>query len=178
MKMEKKTNRALLVIDMLRDFLEPEGALFCGERARLIIPFVAKQIEHFHQSGEPVIFICDSHRRHDPEFKLFKPHCLQGTKGAEIIPELPVGRRDIIVRKRRYSAFYNTRLAAILKRKKISEVYVTGVCTSICVMDTVGDLRNRDYEVYVFRRGVADFDPRAHRFALKRMGLIYGAKII
>lgn len=178
MKKARETKKALLVIDMLRDFLEPEGALFCGDKARLIIPFVAKKIEEFHQSGDPVIFICDSHRRNDPEFNLFKPHCLKGTKGAEIIPELPVHRKDIIVRKSRYSAFYNTRLAAILKKKKISEVYVTGVCTSICVMDTVGDLKNRDYEVYVFRRGVADFDPKAHRFALQRMSQIYGAKII
>ncbi len=178
MKNEKKIKKALLVIDMLRDFLEPEGALFCGEKARSIIPFVAKQIEAFRQSGDPVIFICDSHRPNDPEFDLFKPHCIKGTKGAEIIPELPVARGDIIVRKSRYSAFYKTKLGDILKMRRISEVYVTGVCTSICVMDTVGDLRNRDYKVYVFRRGVADFDPQAHRFALKRMDKIYGAKII
>jgi len=178
MKKEKKSQKALLVIDMLRDFLEPEGALFCGPKARKIIPFVARQIETFHQAGDPVIFIADTHRPRDPEFNLFKPHCIRGTKGAQIIPELPVQRGDIIVRKSRYSAFYKTRLDAILKRKKIAQVYVTGVCTSICVMDTVGDLRNRDYEVYVFRQGVADFDPRFHRFALERMARIYGAKII
>ncbi|MCX7973415.1 MAG: cysteine hydrolase [Candidatus Aminicenantes bacterium] len=174
----KNENRALLIIDMLRDFLEPDGALFCGEKARRIIPFVAQQIEAFHQKGDLVIFICDSHKRNDPEFKLFKPHCLKGTKGAQIIPELPVNPKDIIVSKTRYSAFYQTNLEDILKRKRINKVFVAGVCTSICVMDTVGDLRNRDYEVYVLRQGVADFNPRFHRFALERMAKIYGAKII
>lgn len=178
MKKTRKTKKALLVIDMLRDFLEPEGALFCGEKARRIIPFVIKQIETFHQKGDPVIFICDAHKRHDPEFKLFKPHCLKGSKGAQIIPELPLKPEDIVVSKTRYSAFYQTNLEDLLKKKGITDVYVTGVCTSICVMDTVGDLRNRNYEVYVFRQGVADFDPRAHRFALERMAKIYGAKII
>ncbi len=178
MKPKNKAKRALLVIDMLRDFLEKDGSLFCGEKARRIIPFVVDQINSFYQTGEPVIFIRDSHDRRDKEFSLFPPHCVKGTRGAEIIPELPVKKGAIMVPKTRYSAFYGTKLAAILKRMGVEEVYVTGVCTSICVMDTVGDLRNRDYPVYVFRRGVADFDATAHRFALRRMEKIYGAKII
>ncbi len=173
-----KGKKALFVIDMLRDFLEKDGALFCGQKARKIIPFVISQVENFRQREEPIIFICDSHAADDPEFSLFPPHCIQGTKGAEIIPELPVRKGDIIVRKKRYSAFFGTRLEAIIRKKQVEEVYVTGVCTSICVMDTVGDLRNRDYPVYVFAQGVADFDPQAHRFALKRMEKIYGARII
>ncbi|MGQ9470417.1 MAG: cysteine hydrolase family protein [Candidatus Aminicenantales bacterium] len=178
MKAKKKAKRALLVIDMLRDFLEQEGSLFCGQKARRIIPFVVDKINSFYQAGEPVIFIRDSHDPKDNEFNLFPPHCVKGTKGAEIIPELPVRKGAIMVPKTRYSAFYGTNLGTILKRKQVTEVYVTGVCTSICVMDTVGGLRNRDYPVYVFRRGVADFDPAAHRFALRRMEKIYGAKII
>jgi nicotinamidase/pyrazinamidase len=178
---KKKNNqkkKVLLVIDMLRDFLEQDGALFCGERARRIIPFVQHQIDVFHQSGDLVIFICDAHRRNDLEFTLFPPHSIKGTRGAQIVPELRVGPKDIIIPKTRYSAFYGTRLSALLKQKRITEAYVVGVCTSICVMDTVGDLRNRDYPVFVFRQGVADFDPKAHRFALQRMEKIYGAKLI
>jgi len=40
----------------------------------------------------------------------------------------------------------------------VEHVYLAGVCTSICVMETVADLRNRDYSTFIFRRGVADFD--------------------
>jgi nicotinamidase/pyrazinamidase len=53
-----------------------------------------------------------------------------------------------------------------------------GVCTNICVMDTVGGLANRDYNITVPRAGVADFDTEFHEFALKRMGKIYGARIV
>jgi len=65
----------------------------------------------------------------------------------------------------------------VLKDHKICEVHVLGVCTSICVMDTVGDLRNRDLTVIVWKKGVADFDEQAHGFSLRRMEKIYGAKI-
>lgn len=170
--------KALLVVDMLNDFIRKNGALDCGESAREIIPFVRSKINEFHQNKDLVVFICDSHEKNDVEFELFPPHCVKGTEGAEIIKELPVGEYDPIVYKSRYSAFYNTDLAGILKKNNVKKVYVTGVCTSICVMDTVGDLRNRDYPVFVYEKGVADFDPEAHQFSLKRMKKIYGAQII
>jgi len=170
--------KALLVVDMLKDFLEPAGALYCGDKARDIIPFVREKIKAFHEKDDFVVFICDSHREDDPEFEMFPRHCVEGTPGAEIIDELPVGASDTVIRKTRYSAFYDTDLDRVLERNDVDEVHVVGVCTSICVMDTVGDLRNRDYPVTVYRRGVADFDPGAHRFSLQRMEKIYGARIV
>ncbi len=170
--------KALLVIDMLKDFLNKDGALYCGDESRKILPLIKEKIEQFHRKGDLVVFICDSHDPDDLEFRLFPRHCVSGTSGAEVIDELPLGKQDFIVKKTRYSAFYKTKLDEILKKNKVSEVYVVGVCTSICVMDTVGDLRNRDYPVIVYKDGVADFDQKAHKFSLERMEKIYGAKII
>jgi nicotinamidase-related amidase len=45
-------------------------------------------------------------------------------------------------------------------------------------MDTVSDLRNRDYKVVVHSDAVADFDPEAEQFALKRMEKVLGAQVI
>lgn len=170
--------KALFVIDMLKDFLNKNGSLYCGDKSRKIIPFVQKKIDEFHRDGNLVVFICDSHDENDLEFKMFPKHCLTGTDGAQIIDELFVEEKDAVVKKTRYSAFYKTNLDNILKDNKISEVHVAGVCTSICVMDTVGDLRNRDYKVLVYKEGVADFDEKAHQFSLERMQKIYGATII
>jgi len=125
-----------------------------------------------------VIFLKDNHSEDDLEFEVFQKHCVKGTKGAEIIDELKVAENDIDILKTRYSGFYNTNLDEVLKEKNIKEVEVVGVCTSICVMDTVGDLRNRDYPVVVWKNGVADFDDEAHRFALIRMEKIYAVKVI
>ena len=83
-----------------------------------------------------------------------------------------------MIKKARYSGFYETELDAVLKGNLIDKVVVMGVCPSICVMDTLGGLRERDYRVKVYRRGVADFDLQFHDFFLKRMEKAYGARII
>jgi nicotinamidase/pyrazinamidase len=170
--------KALFIIDMLNDFLRKDGALYCGDKSREIIPFVKGKIEEFHKNEDLVVFICDSHAPDDIEFKIFPKHCVAGTEGGQIIDELPVDDKDPIIRKTRYSAFYNTNLDDVLQKHDITEVHVLGVCTSICVMDTVGDLRNRDHKVIVYKDGVADFDPQAHRFSLERMKKTYGAEIV
>lgn len=170
--------KALFVIDMLKDFLNNDGALYCGESSRKIIPFIKEKIEEFHKNEDLVVFICDSHDPDDLEFKMFPKHCVTDTAGAEIIDELPVDEKDMIIKKKRYSSFYGTDLDRVLKDHKISEVQVVGVCTSICVMDTAGDLRNRDITAVVYKNGVADFDPQAHDYALRRMEKVYGAKIL
>ena len=170
--------KALLVVDMLEDFLDAGGALFCGKGAQEIIPFVQRRINQARGEGTLVIYICDAHREDDLEFAMFPRHCLAGTKGARIIKELKAQDADIVIKKTRYSGFYGTNLGEILRERQVEEVEMVGVCTSICVMDTVGDLRNRDYEVIVYKEGVADFDEEAHQFALKRMEKIYGAKVV
>lgn len=170
--------KALLVVDMLEDFLEEGGALFCGKKARKIIPFIQERINQAHQKEDLVIYICDVHREGDLEFEMFPQHCLEGTKGARIIKELKRQDADLVVKKQRYSGFYGTDLGKMLKERQVEEVEIAGVCTSICVMDTVGDLRNRDYQVVVYKNGVADFNEEAHQFALKRMERIYGAKVV
>ena len=170
--------KALLIIDMIKDFINPDGALYCGDTSRKIIPFIKGKIDEFHRSNGLVVFLCDSHEEDDLEFKMFPKHSVAGTEGAEIIDEMPVGEKDIIIRKKRYSAFYGTNLDVVLQENDVNEVNVVGVCTSICVMDTVGDLVNRDYEVIVCKKGVADFDQKAHQFALERMSNVYGAKVV
>jgi len=169
--------KAILVIDMLNDFVDPRGALYCGESARAIIPAVRRLMEEFSRQGDLIVVVKDAHRDDDPEFRMFPPHAVRGTWGAAVIPELPVPQDAVVVEKTRYSAFFGTPLENILKEYAPDEVWVVGVCTSICVMDTVGDLRNRDYPVVVPSEAVADFDPEFHAFALKRMERVYGAAV-
>ena len=170
--------RVLIVVDMLNDFVDERGALFCGPAARRIIPFVAQKIAEFRQQGQPIIYLRDSHSPDDREFEAFPPHCMRGSWGGEIIPELAPAPGDIIIEKTRFSGFFRTPLEKELERLKAQELHFVGVCTNICVMDTVGDARNRDYPVVVYRDGVADFDQEAHEFALKRMERIYRARVI
>ena len=169
--------RALIIVDMLNDFIREEGALYCGETARAIIPFIQERLEAARNDGGLVVFLQDSHAEDDKEFEKFPRHCVAGTWGNEIIPELSPQAGEPVIAKTRYSGFYGTDLDRILAEAGVTAVEIVGVCTSICVMDTVGGLANRDYPVFVPEAGVADFDPQFHRFALKRMAQLYGAEV-
>jgi nicotinamidase-related amidase len=63
-------------------------------------------------------------------------------------------------------------------KPKDTVVEVVGVCTSICVSDTIGDLANQDYATVIHRNCVADFDQEMHDMAIKRMSNLYGTEII
>ena len=167
---------AVLVVDMVRGFLEEGYPLYCGARARRIIPNVQQLLERELAQGSKVFFLCDHHAADDPEFKVFPPHCVEGTAEAEVIPELRQYQGEVIP-KRRYSAFFDTPLEEKLKELKPEKLIVCGVCTDICVVHTVANARNRDYEVEVPVDCVASFDETAHHFALEHMEKVLGAKL-
>ena len=167
---------AVLVIDMVRGFLEEGHPLYCGERARRIIPGVQYLLEQELARDAKVFFICDHHAPDDAEFKLFPPHCIAGTAEAELIPEL-AGYQGEVIPKRRFSAFFDTPLEERLNELGPERLIVCGVCTDICVLHTVSDARSRGWEVEVPVGCVASFDERAHHFALEHMEKVLGAKL-
>ncbi len=170
-------NEALLVIDMLHDFLNEDGALSIGDSGQIIRQVGCRLVE-WRSRGKPVIYIMDRHLPTDAEFQMFPPHCLSGEKGAEIIAELAPRRGDILIHKRRYSAFFGTDLDLTLRELGVSELELTGVCTNICVLYTAADARMLNYGVTVRRECVASFDENAHVFALKEMEKTLGVKVI
>jgi len=167
----------VIVIDMVRGFLEKGHPLYCGEAARSIIPCVRDLLQRETERGAHILYLVDTHSPDDKEFEMFPPHCIQGSSECELIPELAEFPGEIIP-KRRYSAFWGTDLDQRLEELRPDSLVVVGVCTDICVMHTVADARNRGYAVEVPRDCVASFDPQAHAFALGHMEKVLGAKIV
>jgi len=172
------SKKALIIVDMLNDFVDEKGALYCGDTARLIIPFIQERLKSYRNRKDLVIYLQDSHDEDDKEFEKFPKHSVAGTWGCEVISELSPQAGEKVIPKKRYSGFYGTDLENVLKSAGIDDVEVVGVCTSICVMDTVGGLANRDYKITVPVKGVADFDTAFHEFAIKRMKQLYGAGVL
>jgi nicotinamidase/pyrazinamidase len=167
----------VLVIDMTKAFMEKGHALYCGDKARRIIPNIQSLLEKELKTGATVLFLNDHHDPDDLEFRMFPPHSIQGTEETHIIPEL-AGFQGEVIPKKRYSAFYDTTLGPRLIELKPDKITVSGVCTDICVCHTVSDARDRDYEVEVPVNCVASFDEKAHRFALQHMEKVLGAKLV
>ena len=161
---------ALLVLDMLNDFVR-RGAPIEVPANRKAVPSIRREIERARSMGNPVIYVCDNHRPDDKEFSRYNwpPHAVRGTEGQKVISELEPEGGDIIIKKTYYSAFYKTRLQAVLGKLGIGEVRLTGCLTHVCVLFTAYEAALRDFGVTVVKDGVADLTRAYHESALRIM---------
>ena len=146
-----ETDRAaLLVIDMQNDFVA-EGGVMQVPKAAAIIPKLKELIACCRECGVPVIYTVQAfHPRYNLcplEVKKF-PHLetkgmREGTTGIEIFPAIKPQEEDIIIKKRRFSAFYNTELELVLRDIKgvnqIDTTIISGTVTNICCESTARD---------------------------------------
>ena len=73
--------RALLVVDMIEDFVHEGGALYCGPSMARIVPVIKQEIVRARAAAEPVVYLADNHLPDDAEFQMFPPHALAGKIG-------------------------------------------------------------------------------------------------
>jgi nicotinamidase/pyrazinamidase len=169
--------KSLLIVDMLYDFIRPQGALPVPDGYR-IVPFIKEEINKAKQQNYPVIYLCDSHIKNDQEFEIWPQHCVKGTKGAQIIKELSPSSEDIIVEKTTYSGFYKTELESILDKNDIDTLIITGVVTNICILYTSADARMRGYEVIIPKNCVAALNENDQKFGLKQLQEVLHCKVV
>jgi|SRR5215471_10593241 len=171
--------KALLLIDIQNDFL-PGGALEVPEGDK-IIPVVNELQNYFElvvatQDWHPPDHksFASNHAGKKPfdvidlnglQQTLWPNHCVQGTAGADFSAELNTNKVEAIFRKGTnpeidsYSGFYDnghlksTCLADYLRGKKVSEVYITGLCADICVFFTAMDSLQAGLETYIIEEG-------------------------
>jgi nicotinamidase/pyrazinamidase len=175
--------RVLIVTDAQEGFTR-RGNLASPE-CTAAIPRILRIAEEELAAGTPVVFTKDSHVVNDAEFRMFPPHCIVGTEEHDLVEELRAlePRATAVTLKRRYSAFFDTDLDGVLRDLDPDEVHLCGFCTDICVLHTVSDLRNRDYEVVVRSEGCETFDAPGHdhrevnRWALSHIERILGARV-
>ncbi|MHA2377812.1 MAG: cysteine hydrolase family protein [Candidatus Thorarchaeota archaeon] len=149
---------ALLVIDMQNDFIK-EGSILEVPKIREQIPKIKKLIEACRELGMPIVYTRQVYRADTAVrplvldmFSLLDNEGLrEGTEGAEIHDELKPLPNDFIVKKLRFSGFYNTDLESILRnirgRRTIDTVIICGTVTNICCESTARDAFERDYRV-------------------------------
>ncbi len=171
------STKALLIIDMLNDFVLPGAPLEVPD-TRKIIPNIGREIIKAREEGYQIIYLCDAHAPDDKEFKMWPRHSVKGTKGAQVVDELEPEPKDIVVEKTTYSGFYNTRLEEVLKSSGAEEIVLTGCVTNICILYTAYDLVSRGYKVMLPKDCVAGLNKDDHEFALRQMEKILKVKIV
>jgi len=161
---------ALLIVDMQHDFVDKDGALPC-ENASSIIPKIRQLCAEARRAGVPVIYTKEVHRPQEVDFGREldgdEPiHCVDGSKGAEFVEQLQPKESDYVIIKRRYSSFFGTDLAILLRGLAVDTLYITGVATDVCVYLTAMDAHQFDFKVKIPRDCVAGTSQSAHEAAI------------
>lgn len=139
---------AIIVVDMLKDNFKESSRNPYLQTGRTIIPNLQKLLKESRKREFPIIFACDSFLKEDFIFKgRMKVHSLRGTRGAEVVDDLKPRPTDIVLPKRRFSAFFKTDLDQTLRALDVDTIMVTGITTEVCVLMTVMDGLSHDFSV-------------------------------
>jgi nicotinamidase-related amidase len=102
---------------------------------------------------------------------------LDGQWGSQILEELDPRPEDVMVTKRRPSAFFDTDLEIVLRGLNIRRLIVGGVSTHWAVESTVRDGHSRDYEMVVVRQAVASPFAEFHEPSLRAMASVFASVV-
>lgn len=186
-------NTALVVVDMLYDFID--GSLAC-ENAEQAVAETLKFIDRMTAAADgqaneildtyPIIFIRDHHPADHSSFAeqggIWPAHCVAGTHGGEIHADLaPYAVEELTFDKgcdravEQYSGFDGVNAAGqslgeVLGLLDAEELYVCGIATEYCVRNTVEDLVKAGHKVTVLKDCLAWVDKAGHDQTLKELG--------
>ena len=171
------TNVALIIIDVTYAFTG-EGddieesvkqyPMSCGKEAWVGVKHNQRLLTAARKAGIPIFYTLTEYRTDKADVggwagkqaKADHPSMIEGHKGALIVKELEPGPGEIVISKKKPSAFFGTPTVAYLIEKKIDTVIITGCTTSGCVRSSVVDAFSLNYKVIVpeecaFDRGQA-----------------------
>ena len=160
--------RILWGVDIQRDFMLPGGALYVPGAEKLIAR-IKKLVDVARAGGALLISSACQHTPDDPEFKIFPPHCVRGTPGAQLIPEAALDNMlripndksfslpadlfthgQLLLEKQVLDVFSNPNTAKIVERLPTdAEFYVFGVVTEYCVQCASKGLLDRKRRVAI-----------------------------
>ena len=180
---------ALLIIDMQRDFLDPEG--YIGQSGvdvgvlRAIIPNVRRLLEAGRAAGIRVIHTREGHRPDLSDLPPVKARraarsgaaigssgplgrlLVRGESGHAIIPELEPLSNEVVIDKPGFGAFYATDLEHLLRGAAIQSLAIAGVTTDICVHTTLREAVDRGFYCTTVGDACAAGDPGVHDAMLR-----------
>jgi nicotinamidase/pyrazinamidase len=158
---------AIIVVDMLKDNLKESSRNPYYQEGMAIIPNLQRLLEEGRKRGFPIIFACDSFLEGDFIFRgRMKVYALRGTEGAEVVDDLKPRPTDIILSKRRFSAFFKTDLDQTLRTLGMDTIIVTGITTEVCVLMTVMDGLSHDFSVILLENCSASRNKEFHQGCL------------
>lgn len=156
---------ALLAIDLQNYF---------KQITQPVLGNILRVIRSCRKTNIPIIFTQHGHT--DPSSdggalgKWWGELILAGTEDWKFLPEVVIKEEDIILPKKRYSAFFETDLHQRFQSRGIKDVIISGVMTNLCCETTARDAFMRDYRVFILIDGTATRKSELHLATLKNLG--------
>lgn len=160
--LELQDGDALIIVNVQNDFL-PEGALGVPHGDE-VIAVLNHYIDLFLTKGLPIIAARDWHPVNHCSFTAqggpWPPHCIANSSGAEFAPGLRLPAEFVIISmataadKDACSGFGDTELEAVLRSHGVRRVFIGGLATDYCVLNTVKDALDNHYQVYVLNDAI------------------------
>jgi len=132
-------------------------------------------VEHAHRHGIRVIYVVVAFRTGAPEASEFFRAYAPALVGAKPVMEVAAG--DVVVEKKRISAFAGSDLEVLLRANRIDHLVLCGIATSGVVLSTAREASDKDYALTILSDLCADTDAEVHRVLLEKV-LARQAKVI
>ncbi len=160
---------ALIVVDVQNDFL-PGGNLGVPE-GDAVVPIMNRYLALFRQSKLPIYATRDWHPEDHCSFKAqggpWPPHCVANSEGAAFAEDLHLGDDVTVISKATtverdaYSGFEGTDLAERLRKQKVNRLFIGGLATDYCVLNTVKDALKEGFKVLLLADGIRGVEVNA-----------------
>ena len=163
---------AFVDVDTQLDFLFPAGALYVPGAERLLAR-IAGLNQWAAARGIPVISTMDAHAEQDPEFRVWPPHCVNGTLGQRK-PESTLVAGQIFVRKQALDCFSSPEMERAMEATGAHRYAVYGVVTEYCVKLAAAGLLARGARVDLVTDAILHLDENARRAAFEEIARLGG----
>ena len=160
---------AILIIDVLQDFFQ-DGRL--KDHREKLATSINELVSIGREKGLPIIWVRQEFKDDlsDAFLSMKKSGekiTIENTKGCQLLPELNRQKNDYKVIKKRYSAFFKTKLDNLLDQLKVDTLIMAGVNTHACIRMAAVDAYQRDYKVILAIDCIDSYDEEFHKVSLR-----------
>ncbi len=183
-------------VDTQADFMLPDGKLYVPGAERLL-PNIRRLTDAARQGDVFLVSHGCFHTVDDPEFKLFPPHCIEGTDGAKYVPEALTDKvavvpnqgsatlpndlsefQQVLLQKQTLDIFESRHAESLVNRlPRAAEIAVFGVVTEYCVCLAAKGLMKRGRRVSIVRDAIETLNPEEGRKTLEELQSL-GARLV
>jgi len=199
-------NTALIVVDMQRYYIDPEGDFFkysesrypggmnyIAERcSKTVIPNIMLLLDLYRKTSNKIIYLCLCGTKEDRSdlHRFFKKsqdegsgsgfnniYPLKSDKFAKVLKEIKPVKKEKIFYKTTFSAFNSTNIKKYLIKNNIKTLIFTGLATSQCVETTARDASDHGFTVIHIEDAQADYTEKKHIMSLMTSAAVCGSWI-